>query len=221
MVFFSSCAAVKYHAELLNYVDLPVKDIHGKQKQARRTTTFNDFVSATSGRLAFMGPNSAFSLVPAVRLEPAFVSDAAQPARTYQALLPKREQHGKQSAQHLRLCASCYRSHFLAVWHKTAVDCYCTCAGTLLCTDVAARGLDIPAVDWIVQYDPPDDPKEYIHRVGRTARGRSGKGRALLLLLPQEVAFLRYLQVRAAAHVALRSQTVAIGACFAEASTVA
>ena len=35
MVFFSSCAAVKYHAELLNYIDMPVKDIHGKQKQAR------------------------------------------------------------------------------------------------------------------------------------------------------------------------------------------
>ena len=50
---------------------------------------------------------------------------------------------------------------------------------------MAARGLDIPAVDWIVQYDPPDDPREYIHRVGRTARGENGRGRALLFLLPE------------------------------------
>uniref|UniRef100_A0A2R5LN20 ATP-dependent RNA helicase n=1 Tax=Ornithodoros turicata TaxID=34597 RepID=A0A2R5LN20_9ACAR len=115
MVFFSSCLSVKFHHELLNYIDLPVMSIHGKQKQAKRTTTFFQFCNAESG--------------------------------------------------------------------------------ILLCTDVAARGLDIPEVDWIVQYDPPDDPKEYIHRVGRTARGEGGRGHALLILRPEEVGFLRYLKL--------------------------
>lgn len=113
IVFFSSCNAVKYHAELLNYIDVPVLDLHGKQKQKKRTATFFEFINADSG--------------------------------------------------------------------------------VLLCTDVAARGLDIPAVDWIVQYDPTDDPREYIHRVGRTARA-GGCGRALLFLLPSELGFLRYLK---------------------------
>ncbi|KAG1461762.1 hypothetical protein G6F56_005656 [Rhizopus delemar] len=65
--------------------------------------------------------------------------------------------------------------------------------GILLCTDVAARGLDIPAVDWIVQFDPADDPRDYIHRVGRTARA-GGKGRGLLFLLPSETGFLKHLK---------------------------
>jgi ATP-dependent RNA helicase DDX18/HAS1 len=114
IVFFSSCNSVKFHAELLNFVDIPVMDLHGKQKQKKRTKTFFEFCNAKSG--------------------------------------------------------------------------------ILLCTDVAARGLDIPQVDWIIQYDPPDDPKEYIHRVGRTARGLQGRGRALLFLLPSELGFLKYLR---------------------------
>ncbi|XP_063402834.1 uncharacterized protein LOC134686914 [Mytilus trossulus] len=114
MVFFSSCKSVKYHHELLNYIDLPVSCIHGKQKQTKRTQSFFQFCNA-----------------------------------------------------------------------KESI---------LLCTDVAARGLDIPQVDWIVQYDPPDDPKEYIHRVGRTARGEGGIGHALLCLRPEELGFLRYLK---------------------------
>uniref|UniRef100_A0A3P9JW73 ATP-dependent RNA helicase n=1 Tax=Oryzias latipes TaxID=8090 RepID=A0A3P9JW73_ORYLA len=114
MVFFSSCMSVKFHYELLNYIDLPVMAIHGKQKQTKRTTTFFQFCNADSG--------------------------------------------------------------------------------ILLCTDVAARGLDIPEVDWIIQYDPPDDPKEYIHRVGRTARGINGRGHALLILRPEELGFLRFLK---------------------------
>lgn len=132
IVFLSSCACVKYHAELLNYIDLPVLDLHGKQKQQKRTNTFFEFCNAKQG--------------------------------------------------------------------------------TLICTDVAARGLDvslrfsqysknrsltlfqIPDVDWILQVDPPDDPRDYIHRVGRTARGANGKGRSLLFLQPSEVGFLTHLK---------------------------
>jgi ATP-dependent RNA helicase DDX18/HAS1 len=113
IVFFSSCSSVKYHSELLTYINIPVLDLHGKLKQNKRTNTFFNFCNAESG--------------------------------------------------------------------------------ILLCTDVAARGLDIPQVDWIIQYDPPENPKEYIHRVGRTARA-GHHGKALLLLLESEKGFLKYLK---------------------------
>ena len=55
----------------------------------------------------------------------------------------------------------------------------------MFATDVAARGLDFPNVDWVVQADAPEDKEMYIHRVGRTARYNAG-GRSLLILLPSE-----------------------------------
>lgn len=51
IVFFSSCNSVKYYAELLNYIDLPVLDLHGKQKQQKRTNTFFEFCNAQQGTL--------------------------------------------------------------------------------------------------------------------------------------------------------------------------
>lgn len=55
----------------------------------------------------------------------------------------------------------------------------------LLATDVCARGLDFPNIDWVIQVDAPEDRDMYIHRAGRTARYRAG-GKALLFLTPQE-----------------------------------
>ena len=71
--------------------------------------------------------------------------------------------------------------------------------GILLTTNVCARGLDIPNIDWIIQYDPPNNIKEYIHRVGRTNRGHlndknSKNGKALLFLIPNELKYLKVLK---------------------------
>lgn len=55
----------------------------------------------------------------------------------------------------------------------------------LFATDVVARGLDFPAVDWVIQVDCPEDADTYIHRVGRTARYEKA-GRAVLFLDPSE-----------------------------------
>ncbi|OLY85786.1 ATP-dependent RNA helicase DBP7 [Smittium mucronatum] len=67
-----------------------------------------------------------------------------------------------------------------------------TNAKILFCTDVASRGLDLPLVSHIVQYDAPTDISGYVHRIGRTARlGQLGK--AVLFLMPSEIDYLKLL----------------------------
>lgn len=62
-------------------------------------------------------------------------------------------------------------------------------SGVLFCTDVAARGLDLPLVTWIVQYNAPSSAAEYVHRVGRTAR-IGCRGSSLLILAPSEAEYV-------------------------------
>ncbi|KAJ0983568.1 hypothetical protein J5N97_011823 [Dioscorea zingiberensis] len=107
MVFFSSCNSVKFHSELLKYIQIECFDIHGKQKQEKRTNTFFDFCKAKKG--------------------------------------------------------------------------------ILLCTDVAARGLDIPAVDWIVQ-------STFTELVEQLNRGEGGKRTGTAVPVAEELQFLTYLK---------------------------
>ena len=66
-------------------------------------------------------------------------------------------------------------------------------ADLLVATEVAARGLDIPDVTHVINYDIPDDADAYIHRIGRTGRmGR--KGEAITLVTPRETRLLRMIE---------------------------
>ncbi|GAB3541256.1 DEAD/DEAH box helicase [Pontibacter brevis] len=63
----------------------------------------------------------------------------------------------------------------------------------LIATDVSARGIDIPNVDYVVNYDLPEQPENYVHRVGRTGRGRE-KGIAVSFCAPEEKPILDEIQ---------------------------
>lgn len=66
-------------------------------------------------------------------------------------------------------------------------------SGVLICTDVAARGIDVPRVDLVLQYCAPASVTDYVHRVGRTGRAAQ-VGAAVIFLLPSEVQFVRHLE---------------------------
>jgi superfamily II DNA/RNA helicase len=70
-----------------------------------------------------------------------------------------------------------------------------TTGGVMFSTDVAARGIDIPDVDWIIQLSSPKDPAFFIHRIGRTAR--AGKyGSAVLFITLEEISYIELLKGR-------------------------
>jgi ATP-dependent RNA helicase DDX55/SPB4 len=78
----------------------------------------------------------------------------------------------------------------------------------LLTTDVAARGLDIPSVDLVIQIDPPSDPKVFLHRCGRA--GRAGrKGLSVIFLQPgKEEDYISFLEIRKTPIEPLTSPTI-------------
>ena len=72
----------------------------------------------------------------------------------------------------------------------------------LMCTDVMARGVDFPLVDWVIQFDPPSSTKAFVHRCGRTARiGHTGQ--AVVMLLESEVSYIDFLKLNQ--HISLEA----------------
>ncbi|KAI0182126.1 ATP-dependent rRNA helicase spb4 [Hypoxylon sp. FL1284] len=88
----------------------------------------------------------------------------------------------------------------------------------LLTTDVAARGLDFPQVDLVVQIDPPSDPKSFLHRCGRA--GRAGrKGLSIIFLQPEEEDYIAFLDVRKTPITPLAHPEISVGDDAADSTT--
>lgn len=66
----------------------------------------------------------------------------------------------------------------------------------LICTDRASRGIDFRNVDHVVLFDFPRDPSEYVRRVGRTARGAAGQGKAFVFVVGKQVSLARRIMER-------------------------
>ncbi|CEP14869.1 hypothetical protein [Parasitella parasitica] len=199
IVFFSCCDSVDFHYDLFGNAGKPVMDedsddedddpedetkvmkkaldkIIGKEEATKFKRQLNgnnkNFKSNRSNDVALEGRDNS-------KKSKKVIEEASQ-VSTLLLEKPVFRLHGDLNQQ--------IRSQTFAEFSKTK-------SGVLFCTDVAARGLDLPNVDRIIQYDVPTDLKDYVHRVGRTARlGKAGE--ALLFLLPSEMDYLDILKAQ-------------------------
>lgn len=163
VVFFATCDSVDFHSLLLREADWPLELDPGV-----------DYSALSDGDNGEGGSKEAAAL--------ASMNQVLEPLPSHFTGM-----FGKQSNLY-RLHGSVPQQGRQAVFRE-----FCAAkTGVLFCTDVAARGLDLPRVDWILQYDPPCETADYVHRVGRTARRGLG-GSALLFLLPSEANYTQLL----------------------------
>jgi ATP-dependent RNA helicase DDX55/SPB4 len=88
----------------------------------------------------------------------------------------------------LRLHGKMKQEHRERIYKEFAEEPF----AVLLTTDLIARGIDFPDINWIVQFDPPQNPDFFVHRIGRTARANKS-GESLLFLQEKEDTYINYL----------------------------
>lgn len=172
----------------LNYIDCVDKnapETHEKVEQSLIATEnmFQSFVAASLFIENEAKTNNASKLVvflPTVKAVSYYKETLQEYLNTQQARIPVFELHGKLSQSQRDRSVRQFRERS---------------KGVLVTSDVGARGMDFPGVTNVVQIGVPTDTTNYVHRIGRTARGGKS-GQALLILTQAESSFVKVLLKR-------------------------
>ena len=166
IVFLSCADSVNFHFHALSR----------KEAQPPRETTSSDQNTRSNKSHNMLGTQQASTpketrdtTQKSERPEPPTIAPASSLASPSNPHLTLYELHGSLSQP--------LRTSTLHSFTRSSNPCI------LFCTDVASRGLDLPNIDLVIEYDPPFSADDHLHRVGRTAR--AGKeGRAVCFLMP-------------------------------------
>lgn len=197
MVFFSTCDAVDYHALLLRESTWPTHMDNPDSLPFEPTDMGFDNIYSSSDSGNISGNSSKLSNANSLNKQGEIQRMISKHTKLSSIQGKKistlKSLNAKFNGGFLGAKVNIFRLHGNMA-HHTRQEVYhnfCSIESecVLLCTDVAARGLDLPKIDWILQYDPPCDITDYAHRAGRTARKGLG-GSALLFLLPSEASFI-------------------------------
>ena len=150
------------------YTDAPARFENGRERDVEDGEVEHDFVAVTAAE-------KLDRLVELLEVEPGISLVFVRTKRGADRLAQKLARRGVDVvAMHGDLSQS-QRERALETFRSGRVT-------TLVATDVAARGLDLEGIGHVINFDPPEDDKGYIHRVGRTGRaGRAGRGSTLVL----------------------------------------
>ncbi|HEY2072435.1 MAG TPA: DEAD/DEAH box helicase [Gaiellaceae bacterium] len=179
------------------YTDAPARFENGREQDVEDGVVEHDFVAVTAG-------DKVERLIELLEAEPGLSLVFVRTKRGADRLAQKLTRHGVSVvAMHGDLSQS-QRERALEKFRSGKVT-------TLVATDVAARGLDLDGIAHVINFDPPEDDKGYVHRVGRTGRaGASGRGSTLVL--PEQQADVS----RSAARLGHREQFESTGMSVAK-----